>query len=109
MTRKRQILGLVGWLVLVFANGAVGAIASIQAASFYGTLARPSWAPPSSLFGPVWNLLYLLMAIAAWLVWRERATRAVRGPLTLFVVQLVLNGLWSWLFFAWREGRWAFE
>jgi tryptophan-rich sensory protein len=108
MTRKQQILGFVGWFILVFANAAVGAFASIQAASFYGTLTRPSWAPPSWLFGPVWNILYLLMAIAVWLVWREKVNRTVRGALTLFVVQLVLNGLWSWLFFAWHQGRWAF-
>ncbi|HEX7632222.1 MAG TPA: TspO/MBR family protein [Lacunisphaera sp.] len=108
MIRRQQWLGLVGWLALVFANATVGATASIQAAPFYGTLVRPSWAPPGWLFAPVWNVLYLLMAIAAWLVWREGSQRPVRGPLALFVVQLVLNGLWSWLFFAWREGRWAF-
>lgn len=108
MIRRPQWLGLVGWLALVFANATVGATASIQAAPFYGALARPSWAPPSWLFAPVWNLLYLMMAFAVWLVWCEDSKRKVRGPLGLFMVQLVLNGLWSWLFFAWREGRWAF-
>jgi tryptophan-rich sensory protein len=105
MTRKQQVLGFVGWFVLVFAAAAAGAIASIQAAQFYGTLTRPSWAPPSWLFAPVWNVLYLLMTIAVWLVWRHRATRAA---LTLFISQLALNALWSWLFFTWHQGRWAF-
>ncbi len=108
MTRKLNILGLLGWLGLVFAAAAVGAIASINAAGFYGQLVRPSWAPPSWLFAPVWNVLYLLMGFSVWLVWRERAARTVRGPLILFVTQLGLNALWSWLFFAWRQGRWAF-
>lgn len=108
MTSKQQFLGLAGWLVLVFAAAAVGAVASARAAEFYASLVRPSWAPPASVFGPVWTLLYLLMGIAAWLVWRERPVRAVGGPLALFVVQLALNALWSWLFFAWHQGRWAF-
>lgn len=108
MTRKRQVLGFIGWFILVFAAAAVGAVASIQAASFYGSLARPSWAPPSSVFAPVWNVLYLLMTISVWLVWREHVTRTVRHALVLFVAQLALNALWSWLFFAWRHGRWAF-
>ena len=69
---------------------------------------RPEWAPPASLFGPVWTVLYALMAIAAWLVWRTRGVRGARGALALFVAQLALNALWTWLFFAWRRGAWAF-
>jgi benzodiazapine receptor len=51
--------------------------------------------------------LYLLMGIAAWLVWRERGFGGARAALSLFFVQLCLNGLWSWLFFAWQRGAWA--
>lgn len=86
---------------------AAGAAASIQAPEFYRALARPAWAPPSWLFGPVWTLLYALMALAATIVWRESAGRA-RGALTLYAVQLALNALWTWLFFAWRSGALAF-
>jgi tryptophan-rich sensory protein len=64
-----QAVGLLGWVSLAFAAGAVGAIASLDAASFYGQLSKPSWAPPASIFGPVWTALYALMGIAAWLVW----------------------------------------
>lgn len=108
-TKQKQFLGLVGWFIVSFAAAVVGAVASIQAASFYGQLVQPSWAPPSSVFGPAWSVLYALMAIAAWLVWRagERG-RAYRTALSLFVVQLALNALWSWLFFAWHQGAWAF-
>lgn len=97
-----QALGLLGWLALAFAAGAVGAVASLDAASFYGQLSKPAWAPPPSIFGPVWSALYALMGIAAWLVWRSPGPKRV--ALALFCVQLAFNALWSWLFFAWRSG-----
>jgi tryptophan-rich sensory protein len=75
---------------------------------FYAELARPAWAPPAWLFGPVWSTLYALMAVAAWLVWRQRGFAAARTALALFVVQLAANALWSWLFFAWHRGALAF-
>ena len=96
------------WLGVTFATAAVGAAASIQAKSFYAGLVRPDWAPPAWLFGPVWTGLYLLMGIAAWLVWRERGFLAAALPLGLFLTQLVANGLWSWLFFVWKLGALAF-
>jgi tryptophan-rich sensory protein len=107
-SRQQQTLGLIGWLVTSFAASAVGAVASIQAKSFYGQLVQPTWAPPPALFGPVWSLLYAMMAIAAWLVWRRGGFRANRIALSLFLAQLVLNALWSWLFFAWHLGASAF-
>jgi benzodiazapine receptor len=107
-TKQKQILGLIGWLVVSFAASAIGALASIQAKSFYGELVQPSWAPPASVFGPVWTLLYAMMAIAAWLVWRAGGFRNNRIALSLFGIQLALNALWSWLFFAWHLGAWAF-
>lgn len=105
---SKQALDLVGWLLLTFLAGAIGAVASINAASFYAQLSRPTWAPPSSVFGPVWTTLYVLMGIAAWLVWRERGDRRSRGVLGLYVIQLIANALWSWLFFRWHSGAWAF-
>jgi len=101
---KRQVLGLVGWLLLVLVAGAIGAAASVQAATFYATLAQPSWAPPAAVFGPVWSVLYVLMGIAAWLVWRRGGWAVQRRALTVFVAQLALNALWSWLFFGWHLG-----
>jgi benzodiazapine receptor len=108
MSGMKQIVGLIGWLLLSFATAALGALASVQAASFYQQLAQPSWAPPASVFGPVWSVLYALMGVAAWLVWREGGWRRQAGVLGVFVLQLALNALWSWLFFAWRHGALAF-
>lgn len=104
----KQWIGLVGWLLVSFAAAAMGAVASADAPAFYRELIRPTWAPPAWLFGPVWTVLYLLMGVAAWLVWRERGSRGARAALTLFLIQLAANALWSWFFFAWRQGAMAF-
>lgn len=101
-------LGLLAWLALCFLAAGIGAAASVQAGTFYAELVRPDWAPPAALFGPVWTLLYAMMAVAAWLVWRRRHDRPVRMALAFFALQLVLNALWSWLFFGWRLGALAF-
>ncbi len=105
LSRKKQILGLIGWLGLAYIAAAIGAVASINAADFYASLEQPSWAPPAWLFGPMWTTLYGLMGIAAWLAWRERGARPA---LTVFVGQLALNALWSWLFFVWNLGAISF-
>jgi translocator protein len=107
-SRIHPWLALILWIALCAAAGAVGAIASASAAEFYATLAQPSWAPPSWVFGPVWTLLYMAMAVSAWLVWRERGWARAGGALGLFLVQLALNALWSWLFFGWHHGALAF-
>lgn len=107
-TKQKQILGFIGWLIISIAASAGGAIASIQAKSFYGKLVQPEWAPPGWLFGPVWTTLFALMAIAAWLVWRDGGFAKHRSALTLFIIQLIPNVLWSWLFFAWNKGGLAF-
>ena len=107
-TTTTQIVGLFGWIAITFAASAVGAFASIQASAFYAQLSQPAWSPPVWLFGPVWTVLYALMAVAAWLVWRSGGFRQNRVALAFFFGQLVLNALWSWLFFAWHLGAWAF-
>ena len=108
LSTSDQLIGLVGWLLASFAASAIGGFASINAAGFYGQLVQPSWAPPSWLFGPVWSVLFVLMGIAAWLVWREHVFRGARSALFLYAVQLVANALWTWLFFAWQLGALAF-
>lgn len=70
---------------------------------WYPTLAKPAWTPPSWVFGPVWTLLYILMAVAAWLVWRKAGFAGARLALVLYFVQLALNGAWSGFFFAMRN------
>jgi tryptophan-rich sensory protein len=83
-------------------------MASIHAADFYARLVQPPWGPPAWLFAPAWSVLFTLMAFSAWLVWREHGFRSALAALCLYAVQLVANGLWSWLFFAWRQGGTAF-
>ena len=100
-----QTVGLLGWLLAAFAAAALGAVASVDAASFYAQLSKPSWAPPAWVFGPVWSTLYALMGVAAWLVWRSPGSNKV--ALGLFGAQLAANALWSWLFFAWHRGALA--
>lgn len=108
-TRNQQLIGLAGWMALCFLTAAAGGVASANASSFYSGLVQPDWAPPGWLFGPVWTVLFTMMAFAAWLVWRAPAEpSARRWALCLFVVQLAANALWSWLFFAWQQGGWAF-
>jgi benzodiazapine receptor len=110
--RKRpkiaDVSGLVVWLAACFAVAAIGASASVQAGSFYAGLVRPDWAPPASVFGPVWTVLYAMMAVAAWLVWRRHELPLARMALVVFVLQLGLNGLWSWMFFRWNLGALSF-
>ena len=105
---RQQIFGLLVALVVVFIAAALGALASVQAGAFYAGLQRPNWAPPGWLFGPVWTLLYTMMGTAAWLVWRRVGLQAARKALGVFLLQLIFNALWSWLFFAWSLGAWAF-
>ncbi|MDX9856350.1 MAG: TspO/MBR family protein [candidate division Zixibacteria bacterium] len=96
-TTSQAVLGIVGWLVLTFAVALFGA--QFEPGEWYASLDKPSWTPPSWLFGPVWTLLYALMAVAAFLVWRQCGFTGARAALSLFIAQLVVNGLWSWFFF----------
>ena len=102
--RRARATGLVTWLLFSYAVAAIGAQASVYARDFYHQLIQPDWAPPAMLFGPVWLILYTLMGIAAWLVWCEGGWRKQGLGLNLFITQLLVNGLWSWLFFT---GTWV--
>jgi tryptophan-rich sensory protein len=87
-----------------FAAAAVGALfTNPNVPGWYANLDKPSWTPPSWVFGPVWSLLYLLMGVSAWQVWRKAGSRSAAVPLVLFGIQLVLNMAWSGLFFGLRS------
>jgi tryptophan-rich sensory protein len=101
----RSLFALAGWLLLTFLAPAAGAWTTSP--TWYSALVKPSWSPPGWLFGPVWTLLYVLMGVAAWLVWREGGWARQRRPLTLYVVQLVLNAAWTPIFFGLRQPGWA--
>lgn len=108
MTRSRRAWALVGWIVACYAAAGVGALASVEASTFYASLTLPVWAPPAWLFGPVWTVLYGMMALAAWIVWRSGGWARRKAVLTVFVIQLLVNALWSWLFFGGKQGGLAF-
>lgn len=102
---NHRLGGLVLWLAAVLVAAGLGALGSSSAPTFYAQLNLPAWAPPAGLFGPVWSVLYAMMAVAAWLVWRTPGRHD--GALWVFGVQLGVNVLWSWLFFRWQTGAGA--
>ena len=101
----RLALGLVGWLAVCFVAASLGAV--FMPGDWYATLKKPSWNPPAWIFGPVWTALYAMMAVAAWLVWKPAGFAARRGPLALFLAQLLLNAAWTPLFFGLHQPGFA--
>jgi len=98
-------VGLAGFLLLCYAVAAVGALSTIpNIPTWYAALNKPPFNPPNWIFGPVWTLLYTLMAIAAWLVWRKPSTSSSRlDALMVFGLQLTLNLLWTPIFFHFHQ------
>ena len=95
-----EIVVLVLFVALCLGIGALGAaITATSVKTWYAALAKPSFNPPNAVFGPVWTVLYVMMAIAAWRVWRKADRETLRGPLALFALQLALNLGWSVAFF----------
>ncbi len=103
MTRPRYP-ALALFLFATFIASGIGSAATIKnVATWYPTLVKPAWNPPSWIFGPVWTMLYIAMSIAAWRVWRNQTGAAARGVLRLYGAQLALNALWSVCFFGLRR------
>ncbi|MGK7312267.1 MAG: TspO/MBR family protein [Candidatus Longimicrobiales bacterium M2_2A_002] len=101
-------LVLAAFLAACFAVAAIGGwLTSLGMPEWYMTLRKPTWNPPSWLFGPVWTTLYVAMAVAAWLVWKQAGFDGATAALSLFFVQLALNLAWSGIFFALRSPGWA--
>lgn len=102
MPRNRfaDLAGLAFFVALCLGVGALGAaVTATSVGTWYADLVKPSFTPPNGVFGPVWTALYILMAVAAWRVWRAADRDTTRGPLTLFALQLALNLGWSVVFF----------
>jgi translocator protein len=97
MVAVRSVLGFAGWVAVSFATALIGS--RFMPGEWYASLAKPSWNPPNAIFGPVWTVLYILMAVSAWLVCRRAGVSGAGAALGLFFVQLVLNAMWSYLFF----------
>jgi benzodiazapine receptor len=102
----RQIIGLIVSIGICFA--VAGLSSRYMPAEWYRLLQKPSWTPPNYLFGPVWTFLYASMGVAAWLVWKQAGFSGAGLALGLFFGQLVLNGLWTWIFFGLQKPGLAF-
>jgi translocator protein len=82
--KRKQIIGIIFWIGVTFLAAAVGSAASVNSQSFYAQITQPSWAPPGYVFGPVWTVLYTLMGISAWLIWRIGGFKHAQTGLILF-------------------------
>jgi len=102
----KSAIGLVGWLTVTFIAAWIGS--RYMPGAWYASLVKPSWNPPNAIFGPVWTALYVFMGVAAWLVWRKVSFSGASAALILFIVQLALNALWSYLFFGQHRPGLAF-
>jgi translocator protein len=98
---RRSAFALAAWLVLCFAAAAMGGV--FMPGEWYASLRKPAWNPPNWIFAQVWTVLYAMMAVAAWLVWRRGGFTGQRLALSLFLLQLLFNALWSPLFFGLRN------
>lgn len=104
----RQALALLLFIVVCIAAGGLGSFATAsQIPTWYASINKPIWTPPNWLFAPVWTTLYIMMGVAAWLVWRKGPSLRSR-PLMYFWLQLALNTLWSFVFFSWESPGLAF-
>ncbi|GAC1679506.1 MAG: tryptophan-rich sensory protein [Steroidobacteraceae bacterium] len=91
------IIGLAGFIAACFLAALTGAW--FRPGEWYERLKKPSWRPPNRLFAPVWTVLYLMIAVAGWLVWRDAGFAGAGWPLAVYALQLILNAAWTPLFF----------
>lgn len=105
---SKQTIALLAFVGICFGASAIGGlVTSPEINGWYATLRRPSFAPPGEVYAPVWSLLYFLMGVSAWLVWRIRGIADASTEFALFGTQLILNVLWSVLFFGLHLPGWA--
>lgn len=104
----KKLTKFVGAVVVCFVAAGVGSVATFsQIPTWYETITKPAWNPPNWLFGPVWTVLYLLMAVSLYLLWTNK-NKDKTDAINFFCVQLALNALWSWAFFGWHQIGFAF-
>lgn len=101
-----QGAGLMVFLLVCYGVAWFGA--RFRPGAWYVKLEKPPWTPPNRIFAPVWIVLYAMMAVAGWLVWKAGKSSGTETPLLLFATQLFLNGIWSWLFFGLHRPDLAF-
>ena len=99
-TRLGDLLGLGAFVVLCLAISAIGGwVTADSVGTWYRTLQKPDFNPPDWVFAPVWSLLYLMIALAGWRVWRRRGLAGARVAMGAYAAQLALNLAWSFVFF----------
>lgn len=89
-----KILPLIGFIAVTAAAAAFGS--TFQPGEWYEQLAKPDWTPPNWLFGPVWSVLYLMIAVSGWFAWKAQGFGVL---VAIWVLQLLLNAAWSWIMF----------
>ncbi|NIU87191.1 MAG: tryptophan-rich sensory protein, partial [Nitrosopumilaceae archaeon] len=85
------------WILICFIPAIIGS--QFGPGEWYQTLSKPEWNPPNWIFGPVWTVLYTLMAVSVWIIWKNYGLKLAMIPIAYFIAQLVLNALWPWFFF----------
>jgi len=103
----REWAWLAGFIVLTLAVAAIGSVFTNSGQDWNDSLEKPWFYPPGWLFGPTWTALYVMMAVAAWLVWRGRGLQRTQGALGLWVAQLALNLAWTGIFFGLEQPGWG--
>lgn len=96
-----EIVALLGFIAAVAAVASTGAF--FPPDKWYQALRKPRWCPPNWLFGPAWTVLYLMIAVSGWLVWRKAGLAGAAGAFATYALQLLLNGAWSGIFFGLRR------
>lgn len=104
-SKKNEYSALAFFIMLCFAVAATGGL--FPPDDWYASLTRPRYAPPNWVFGPVWTMLYLMMAVSGWMVWKSTERRSKRTALVAFGTQLILNAVWSAIFFGLHKPGWA--
>src|SRR5687768_17508957 len=105
----RSALVFLAFLIAVFAAAAIGGVATGPGVhEWYPSLNKPTWTPPPWLFGPVWTILYLSIAVAGFMAWQKAGFIGAKWTMLLFTLQLILNSAWSWVFFGLRQPGWGF-
>lgn len=108
MNISRIIISYCLWIFLCVGGGAaVGIFTAGGVSDWYQTLNKPAWTPPDWVFAPVWTVLYIMMGVAACLIWRNGGWRKQSKALGLFIIQLLLNYIWSFIFFTAQRLDWA--
>lgn len=106
---KKYIIPLFLSILITFSAAFIGSFFTAKSIdNWYQFLNKPFFAPPNWLFAPVWTLLYILMALSAFLIWQKKKELKVNKALTLYFIQLILNAIWSIVFFGFRRPALAF-